>query len=91
MYRPIRHVAIAASWRAARETFDELLAEHHAANFRHQCELEVLREEVRELREIMSDVTTAMRTQADANVAELRHQLEIALIKLAPPDGKPLN
>lgn len=64
------------------------LAQLHHEN---QRELAVVREEVDELRQIMRDVTATLREQADHDVKTLRKQLEMALIKLTPRDGRPLN
>jgi hypothetical protein len=57
----------------------------------HARELAALRRELDELHDIVSDVVAVLCDQADEKLAALRKQLEIALIKLTPRDGKPLN
>ena len=85
----LRKLDIARSWALAREQFAALSAERdqqlHA--------LAELRREVDELRAIVADVVTALRQKADADGRRTgpRRELERALLRLAPPDGKPLN
>jgi len=64
------------------------LAEMH---FRHLSELSDLRREIDELRSIVSDVVGTLRAQADSDLVRMREELARALLRLAPPDGKPLN
>jgi hypothetical protein len=75
-----------------------LLAEARAADerrhFELQCELADLRAEIAELREVMQLLVGMAREQAEGNVAELRKQLEGALLRLAHHEhrsGRPLH
>src|SRR5262245_39042358 len=79
---------------ALREAKADLAAQH----LRHQCtyadllaELTELRDEVRELREIFEAVVRTLRQSTESDVAQLRRELERALLRLAPPHGKPLH
>lgn len=76
---------------AIAKAYSEAKAELHVLAFEHRCAIADIQKEVDELRDIVSDVVTALRVKADPDVAELRRQLERALLRLAPPDGKPLN
>jgi hypothetical protein len=89
---PLRKLDIAASWRAAREELDAARAELTRVNEEHQRQLAALQEEMRELREVMLDVTAALRQKADSDVKALRRELERALLRLTPRDPTaPLN
>jgi len=57
-----------------------------ALHDRHVSELLELRAEVSELREILSMIVGSLRTQAEADVAQLRRDLERALVRLAQRD-----
>ena len=63
-------------------TLAEARADLHDMHFKHLCELADLRREIGELRSILGDVVTTLRTQAESDVATLRRQLETALAKL---------
>jgi hypothetical protein len=66
------------------EKVQHLLAQARRCAFtaEHERRLAVLQEEVAELREILALVVALMREQADAELADLRHQLETALAHL---------
>jgi hypothetical protein len=84
-FRPlIRPHLLAAFVQEARRDLDRLHDEH-------ERELAAVKREIADLREILHDVTVVLCEQADQKLANLRKQLEIALIKLAPRDGRPLN
>jgi hypothetical protein len=74
-----------------RNALHEARADLHEMHCRHLDELADLRAELSELRSIFADVVGTLRQQADSDVARLRRDLERALLRLAPPDGKPLN
>ena len=58
----------------------------------HQSEMEALRAEVAELREVLEVVVRATREQAEADLHELRRQLQAALARLQRRDlTKPLH
>jgi hypothetical protein len=77
-----KHVAYAAGYRDALSFARADLNEN----------LAVLQSEVAELRGIFHDVVTMLREKADQDVATLRRQLEIALIRLTRRDpGTPLH
>jgi len=69
----------------------EAKADLHTMHFKHLCELSDLYKELAELRSVVSDVVRTLRESAETDVDRLRHELERALLRLAPPDGKPLN
>jgi hypothetical protein len=75
---------------AMAEVRDQISAEHLAQHNRRMSELIALRDEVRELREILADVVRCSRETAERDVAALRRQLEIGLARLERP-GKPLH
>jgi hypothetical protein len=57
-------------------------ADEGIANFETLCELHDLKREVAELRDILGLMVSTLRTQAEADVAQLRRQLEHALTRL---------
>ena len=69
----------------------EARADLDRLNDQHARELAALLAEVSELRGILHDVVAVLREQANQDVATLRRELERALIKLAPRDGRPLH
>ena len=78
---------IAALRNTLAEAKDDLRDLHH----RHLAELADLRAEISELRSILADVVTSLRTQADQDVAALRRQLMIALARLKRDPQRPLH
>jgi hypothetical protein len=74
------------SWAYAKAQFAELVAKQEAL----LAELANLQREVAELREIFQIVGT-LRTQAETDVATLRHQLEVAVARLECDPARPLN
>jgi hypothetical protein len=79
--------ALAAALATAR---DEISAQHLADHNRRMGELAALRDEVRELRSILTDVVRCSREKAEGDVAALRRQLEISIARLERP-RKPLH
>jgi len=57
----------------------------------HEREIAALRRELNELRDACHDIAVVLCDQADRDLATLRKQLELALIRLTPRDGKPLH
>ena len=76
---------------AIAKAYADARAELHAIAFEHRCALADVLHEVEDLRAILRDVVTGLRQSADRDIASLRRELERALLRLAPPDGKPLN
>jgi hypothetical protein len=73
-------------------------AEVAQINFEQRRELEGLQQEVArlhaevgELRSVMGGVVTGLRQEADRDVAALRRQLEVALLRLNRNDERPLH
>jgi hypothetical protein len=68
----------------------EARADLSARDFEYRCavadlkaEVETLRGEVRELRDVLLLLTSLRREQAEEDLATLRRQLEVVLVKLA--------
>ena len=57
-------------------------ADASVSNFETLCELHDLKREVADLRDILGLMVSTLRTQAEADVAQLRRQLEHALTRL---------
>jgi len=101
MRSPIRRVDVARSWQRAREQFADLIAERdayakahadlHEVYSRHVDQIDGLRRELHELRSIFEDVVRCLREQAEQNVDDLRHQLEVLLARLERDPAQPLN
>jgi hypothetical protein len=69
-----------------RSVLAEAKSDLHEMHERHVAELNALRGELDELREILAIVVDAARSQAESNVATLRRQLEYALARLERPN-----
>jgi len=75
LYHPQYVRGFANALREARADLDD-------AHCRHRDELATLRAEVGELRDVVADVVHVMRESAERDVATLRHELELALVRL---------
>jgi hypothetical protein len=69
------------------ERVQHLLAQARRCSFtpEHERRLTALQEQVDELRDVLHLVVALLREQADAELADLGHQLEAALAALTPP------
>jgi len=91
LLRPYLADQIAAFVNSAHRDIDRLCTEHKRATERMIAELAALRLD-HGLREIVRDVVSALRAKADREVAEVRRQLEAALLRITRRDpAQPLN
>jgi hypothetical protein len=63
-------------------------ADAAVSNFETLCELQDLKREIAELREILAMLVATARTEAEGNVARLRHELECVLARLHRRDPR---
>jgi len=86
--RVVLHPRIAERYR---NLLREARADLYDMHFRHLCELEDLRVELRELKEILSLLVTLRRQQAEGDLDALQRQLETALARIERDPNKPLH
>jgi hypothetical protein len=88
LYHP-DHPAYASGYRDALAMAKSDLRDVH---LQHIDQLEHLKVEVSELRNIVADVVHVLRQNAEADVFALRHELELALVRLCRRDSnEPLH
>ena len=86
LFRPYLAEQIQAFVNSAHQDIDRLCSEHRRATEQTIAELTALRLDHAELRETVRDVVAALRAKADREVAEIRRQLEAALLRLTRRD-----
>ena len=92
LLRPYLADQIAAFVNSAHRDIDALCDQHRRATEHMITELTALRLDHADLREIVSDVVITLRAKADREVAEVRRQLEAALLRIVRRDpAQPLN
>jgi len=92
VYLPEHFQALCATLARAKADLSEQHFRHLCAIADQNVEIEALRSEVRELREVVALLTAIRREEAEHTVASLRRQLEAVLARLERRDpNQPLH